>query len=284
MSLISRAQYFFLHQNQPDKIHHLLKNHIFGNLFFENSTRTRSSFEVAAKKMGAEVINFQPDSSSVKKGESVYDTIKTFDSLGLKALIIRHGDDRLIDQLQKKMTTSLINAGAGVYEHPSQGLLDLLTLYQEFSDLKGLKVGICGDIKHSRVAGSLIIASKIIGFKVYIAGPAELLIDDPLVTKCDFGEMLKIVDAQMMLRVQFERHEELSFKQEEYHQKFGMNLERLENMKKHSILMHPGPFNRGIEVSDEVIEHEKSRIFKQVNNGVAARMAILEWISSGDRK
>lgn len=281
LSLIDRAVFFSLQKNQPDKFHHLLKNKIVANIFYEPSTRTRISFEVAAKKLGADVVNFTPENSSVKKGETVYDTLKTLENLEIDALILRHSDDHIFDSLQNKISKPIINAGAGKFEHPSQGLLDLVTLYQEFGKLEGLKVAVCGDIKYSRVAGSLFVAAKKFGMKIFICGPKILMPDEydsTYIQQIDFDEAITQVDAVMMLRIQLERHIGLELDAKSYHQEFGLTLSRVEKMKDHAIIMHPGPFNRGIEISDEVVEHSKSRIFKQVNNGVFARMAILEWI------
>lgn len=283
LSLIDRAQFFFLNQHHPDKINHLLKNRIVANVFYEPSTRTRCSFEIAAKRLGADVVNFVPENSSVKKGETVYDTLKSLESLGVDGIIFRHADDHILDQLKPNLNLPLINAGAGKHEHPSQGLLDILTLTQEFGKLEGLKVAVCGDIKHSRVAGSLMVAAKIFNFKIYLCGPDSLLpdVNDPHVEKADFEKILPEVDAVMMLRIQLERHENLDLDPKSYHHHYGMNQRRQLLMKKNAIILHPGPFNRGIEISDDMVEHAQSRIFKQMNNGVAARMAVLEWAISG---
>jgi aspartate carbamoyltransferase catalytic subunit len=283
LSLIHRGQFFFLHQNQPDKINHLLKNKVFANVFYEPSTRTRCSFEMAVKRLGGEVINFVPENSSVKKGETVYDTLKTLESLGVDSIIFRHADDHILEQLQPYLKIPLINAGAGKHEHPTQGLLDLLTLHQEFGKLQGLKVAVCGDIKHSRVAGSLMVAARKFGMQIYLCGPDSLLppISDQFIRKASFDEILPEVDAVMMLRIQLERHESLELDAGSYHHQFGMNQRRQDLMKKHSIILHPGPFNRGVEISDEMVEHAQSRIFKQMTNGVAARMAVLEWTING---
>lgn len=281
LALINRALFFSLHKNQPDKFESLLKNKIIANVFYEPSTRTRISFEVAAKKMGAEVINFSPENSSVKKGETVYDTLKTLEHLEIDSLILRHSDDTIFNSLQDKIQRPLLNAGAGKFEHPSQGLLDLVTLYQEFGKLEGLTVAVCGDIKYSRVAGSLLVAARKFGMKVLISGPDSLLpqeYDESFVEKVSFNEAIEKADAVMMLRIQLERHVGLELDSQTYHKNFGLTLERVNRMKDHSIFMHPGPFNREVEISSDVIEHPKSRIFKQVNNGVFARMAILEWI------
>ena len=283
LSLIHRAQFFFQNQQRPENIHHLLKNRIFANVFYEPSTRTRCSFEIAAKRLGADIVNFVPDNSSVKKGETVYDTLKSLESLGVDGLVFRHADEYIMEKLQPLLKLPLINAGAGKFEHPSQGLLDLLTLFQEFGKLEGLKIAVCGDIKHSRVAGSLMVAAKIFGMNIYLCGPESLLpvVTDTHIQKADFDEILPEVDAVMMLRIQLERHENLDLDPKSYHHQFGMNHRRQLSMKKHAIILHPGPFNRGVEISDDMVEHSQSRIFKQMSNGVAARMAILEWTMSG---
>lgn len=284
-SLIQRAQYFHLHFHQLDKINLLLKNRIFANVFYEPSTRTRCSFEIAAKRLGADVVNFVPENSSVKKGETVYDTLRSLESLGVDSIVFRHADDHILDQLSSSLNVPLINAGAGKNEHPTQGLLDLLTLFQEFEKLEGLTIAVCGDIKHSRVAGSLMVAAKIFGIKIYLCGPEALIPDvtGPHVEKAAFDKILPEVDAVMMLRIQLERHESLELDAKSYHQQFGLNPERQLRMKDNAIILHPGPFNRGVEISDELVEHPQSRIFKQMNNGVAARMAVLEWATNGKR-
>ncbi|MGE3608485.1 MAG: aspartate carbamoyltransferase catalytic subunit [Bacteriovoracaceae bacterium] len=278
-SLIDRAHYFSLHKNRPEQISQILQHKIFANVFYEPSTRTRCSFEIAAKRLGAEVVNFVPENSSVKKGETVYDTLKTLESLGVDGIILRHADDHIFDEMAHRFHLPLLNAGAGKHEHPSQGLLDLLTLKQEFGKLEGLKIAVCGDIKHSRVAGSLMVAAEIFGMEIFLCGPDSLLpkIEKPLIKNSNFDKVLPQVDALMMLRIQLERHENLDLNPQVYHQKFGLNLNRLNQMKKDAIILHPGPFNRGIEISDEIVEHPQSRIFKQMSNGVFARMAILEW-------
>lgn len=284
--LLDRAQFFSLHHNQPELLPPLLKNKIVVNAFYEPSTRTRCSFEVAVKRLGGEVVNFTPENSSVKKGESVYDTLKSLESLGVNAIVLRHSDDQIFDGLKDRLSIPLINAGAGKHEHPSQGLLDLLTLKQEFGELKGLKVAVCGDVKHSRVAGSLLVAAEKYGMQIYLCGPEELLPDAklPYAQKANFDEVLPEVDAVMMLRIQLERHENLELDAKTYRQHFGLHLSRVEKMKSTAIVMHPGPFNRGVEISDDVVEHARSRIFKQVKNGVYARMAILEWALAGGLK
>ncbi|HXH74432.1 MAG TPA: aspartate carbamoyltransferase catalytic subunit [Bacteriovoracaceae bacterium] len=279
LSLLNRAQFFSSHVKQPDQLNHILKNKIIANAFYEPSTRTRCSFEIAAKRLGAEVVNFSPENSSVKKGETVYDTLKTLESLGVDGIVLRHADDHVFEALKGSIACPMINAGAGKHEHPSQGLLDLLTLQQEFNQLVGLKVAVCGDIKHSRVAGSLMVAAEKLGMEIHLCGPSELLpeVDKKFIHKSAFDDVLPVVDAVMMLRIQLERHENLELNQNSYHKQFGMNETRAKKMLDHAIIMHPGPFNRGIEIADDIVEHPRSRIFKQVGNGVYARMAILEW-------
>ena len=279
ISLLDRSHFFSLNHRNPDKVHHLLRHKIIANVFYEPSTRTRCSFEVAAKRLGAEVVNFVPENSSVKKGETVYDTLKSLESLGVEGIVFRHSDDHVFDQLKNKLHLPLLNAGAGKYEHPSQGLLDLFTLREEFKRLEGLKIAICGDVKHSRVAGSLIVAAEKFGMEIFLSGPQSLIpqTQKSFVRETPFDEALTKVDAVMMLRIQLERHETLDLNQESYHRDFGMNPARLAKMKKEAIILHPGPFNRGVEISDELVEHPQSRIFKQMENGVYARMAILEW-------
>jgi aspartate carbamoyltransferase catalytic subunit len=279
MALVEKAQSFSHLLQTPEKIPPLLQHKIIANVFYEPSTRTRCSFEVAAKRLGGEVINFAPENSSVKKGETVYDTLKTLESLGVESLVFRHSDDHILEDLKSAFHLPLINAGAGKHEHPTQGLLDLLTLYQEFGKLQGLKVAVCGDIKHSRVAGSLLVAAKIFGIKIYLCAPKTLRPNSSMavVESSDFDLILPEVDAVMMLRIQLERHEGLELDAKTYHHQFGMNQRRQKMMQPHAIIMHPGPFNRGLEISDDMVEHPQSRIFKQMHNGVAARMAILDW-------
>jgi aspartate carbamoyltransferase catalytic subunit len=282
-NLIERAHFFSLHSKQPDNIHPLLKHKIFANVFYEPSTRTRCSFEIAAKRLGADVVNFVPENSSVKKGETVYDTLKTLESLGVDGIVLRHSDDHVFDHIHDKFNLPLLNAGAGKNEHPSQGLLDLLTLHQEFGKLQGLRIAVCGDIKHSRVAGSLMIAAEKFGMEIYLCGPESLL---PLarnnyVRNAGLDDILPKVDALMMLRMQFERHDGLELDAKSYPAQFGLSLDRVHKMKSEAIILHPGPFNRGIEIADQVVEHRQSRIFKQMANGVFARMAILEWAMQG---
>lgn len=256
-------------------------NPVICNLFFEPSTRTRFSFEVAAKKLGYHVLNFDPKAASTEKGETLYDTLKTFEAMGVNAAIIRTSEENILQEIADKVEVSIINAGAGANEHPSQGLLDLLTMRQHFGDIEGLKVAIIGDVKHSRVANSNIIALGKFGAKVMLSGPevwmplpsSGLLNDHVSITNVD--EAVAEADVVMLLRVQRERHT-LTNAFDNYLDEYGLNKKRFNSMQKHAVIMHPAPFNRGIEIDGDLVEDEKSLIYKQVANGVAVRMAILE--------
>lgn len=245
------------------------------NLFFEPSTRTKLSFEVAEKKLGLDIINFVAETSSAKKGESLYDTAKTLESIGANILVIRHFDDNYYDDLVDNIKIPIINAGAGCAQHPTQSLLDLLTIKQEFNQFDGLTVGIIGDIKHSRVAHSNAEALRKLGANVVFSGPKEWIDDERYYA--DIDDVIEQADVVMMLRIQHERHQQsMGLSVEEYHQQYGLTVERERRMKKHSIIMHPAPVNRGVEIADELVECSRSRIFKQVSNGVFVRMAVLK--------
>lgn len=247
---------------------------IVANLFFEPSTRTHYSFDTAELRLGCNTINFDSENSSLKKGESLYDTIKTFESFGVDALVIRHKEDKYYEQLVDKINIPIINGGDGVENHPSQSLLDLYTIKKEFGKLEGLNIAIVGDIKHSRVAHSNIEVMQRLGMNVYTSGPEEFSEE-----KYNFGKLEDIIskmDIIMLLRVQYERHnEQLAISPEEYNKCYGLNLENINKMKKTAIIMHPAPFNRGIEITDDVVECDKSRIFAQIKNGVFIRMALI---------
>ncbi|MBM7603400.1 aspartate carbamoyltransferase catalytic subunit [Metabacillus crassostreae] len=246
------------------------------NLFFEPSTRTRFSFEVAEKKLGLEVLNFSAEHSSVQKGETLYDTVKTLESIGANAVVIRHQEDHFFEDLIGKVSIPIINAGDGCGHHPTQSLLDLLTIQQEFGGFKDLTVSIHGDIKHSRVARSNAEVLTRLGAKVLFSGPKEW--QDPLNingTYVEVDEAISQSDVVMLLRIQHERHEQKANAQN-YLSQYGLTKERERQMKKHAIIMHPAPVNRDVEIDGDLIECERSRIFKQMENGVFARMAVLK--------
>lgn len=245
------------------------------NLFFEASTRTHYSFNNAEQKLGCKVIDFAPESSSVQKGESLYDTVKTFEAIGVDAFVIRHKENEYYKQLEN-IKVPILSGGDGTGAHPTQSLLDLLTVKQEFKSFEDLSCVIVGDINHSRVAHTNIEVMKRLGMKVYIVGPEEFLKGEEETKRVNLDDVIDKVDIVMLLRVQLERHsEKMKLTNEEYNKQYGMNLERVNKMKKDAIIMHPAPFNRGVEITDEVVECEKSRIFKQMENGVFVRMAVL---------
>ncbi|MBP7982555.1 MAG: aspartate carbamoyltransferase catalytic subunit [Kaistella sp.] len=248
------------------------------NLFFEDSTRTKTSFDIAERKLGLQVVPFDVTSSSVNKGESLYDTVKTLQSLGVNLLVIRHKQDQFYKEL-KEIDLPIINGGDGTGNHPSQTLLDLMTIHQEFGKFKGLKIGIVGDVKHSRVANSNAVALRKMGAKVYFSGPEKWFDEGAIIngTYLSIDDLVKEVDVLMLLRIQHERHDEkMKISLNNYHKKFGLTLEREKTMKENAIIMHPAPINRGVEIHDDLVESPRSRIFQQMRNGVFARMAILK--------
>ncbi len=265
------------------------------NLFFEDSTRTRISFEAAAKRLSADVINFSAKGSSLSKGESLKDTALTLQAMGADAVVIRHGASGAPHQLarQQWMTGTVINAGDGTHEHPTQALLDAFTirrhLGQDSGDLQGLRIAIVGDVLHSRVARSNVLLLQKLGAKVVLIAPPTLL---PVGVASWGAEVsysldaeIESVDAIMMLRVQRERMDDLYFPTErEYSRNFGLNLERINSMKSDAIVMHPGPMNRGLEISADSADSTRSVIVEQVANGVSIRMAVLYLLLSGTER
>ncbi len=249
-------------------------------LFFENSTRTHYSFQCALLNLGIKVLDFNTETSSVKKGESLYDTVRTFESFGVDGVIIRHSEDEYFKELEG-VEMPIWNAGDGKANHPTQCLLDLMTIYEEYGKFEGLKCCIIGDISHSRVAHTNIEIMERLGMEVYISGPEEY--NDGSAKWIPVDEAVKNMDVVMLLRVQFERHtEKMSMSIEEYHEKYGLTVKRMEMMKKNAIIMHPGPINRGVEMASEVCECEKSRYFKQITNGVYVRMAVISKVLDGE--
>lgn len=248
------------------------------NLFFEDSTRTKTSFDIAERKLGLQVVPFDASQSSVNKGESLYDTVKTIESLGVHLVVIRDKKDRYFEEL-KNIKIPVINGGDGTGNHPSQCMLDLLTIYQEFHTFKDLKIGIVGDVKHSRVANSNAEALRRLGAKVYFSGPENWFDEGALIngTYLPVDELIQEVDVLMLLRIQHERHDSaMSFSASDYHHKYGLTKERESRMKSNAIIMHPAPINRDVEIDTDLVECDRSRIFKQMQNGVFARMAIIK--------
>ncbi|MBO1265542.1 aspartate carbamoyltransferase catalytic subunit [Proteiniclasticum sp. SCR006] len=268
-SLLNRAMAF-----KNGEVSHF-PDRIVGNLFFEPSTRTHQSFIMAEKKMGMQNMDLFPEGSSLKKGESLYDTAKTYEAIGADALVIRSKEDKYYEALRGKLSIPVLNGGDGSGDHPTQSLLDLLTIREEFGSFEGLKVLIAGDISHSRVAHSNMEVMERLGMKVYQSAPE--IFQEKKRTYHDMDEIIGEMDIVMMLRVQHERHEVKSVVDcESYNRDYGMNEKRISLMKPSAILMHPAPVNRGWEVTDEVVECEKSRIMRQMRNGVYVRMAVLE--------
>jgi len=254
-------------------------------LFFEPSTRTRTSFQRAAQRLGADVLNFDASTSSTRKGETALDTLKNIEAMGVRGFVIRHHEDGAVAALTQHVNadTALINAGDGRSAHPTQGLLDMLTLRQAKGvDFSQLKVLIVGDVKHSRVARSDLHALRALGAgEIRVCGPAALLPNDATLDGCvvshDIDAALADIDAVMMLRLQRERMDEgLIDSLDDYHRDYGLTAARLRRAAADAVVLHPGPINRGIEITDEVADGPQSLILKQVSNGVAVRMAVLE--------
>lgn len=256
------------------------------NLFFESSTRTHKSFEVAEKKLGLDVIEFDAKTSSVNKGETLYDTILTMSALGVDICVVRHSEvdyyKELIDS--RTIQTAIVNGGDGSGQHPSQCLLDLMTIYEEFGKFEDLKIAIAGDITHSRVAKSNMQILKRLGAEIFFAGPAEWYSEefDVYGKHVSIDEIIDQVDVLMLLRVQHERHDgDGGFSKETYHNLHGLTVVRYDKLKSSAIVMHPAPVNRDVEIADRLVEAPQSRIVAQMQNGVFVRMAILEAILNG---
>jgi aspartate carbamoyltransferase catalytic subunit len=258
------------------------------NAFFENSTRTLFSFELAGKRLGAQVSNFHPAASSVRKGETLIDTALTLNAMRPDLLVIRHEANGAAGEVAGLMNCPVINAGDGQGEHPTQALLDALTLRRRFGRLEGLKVAICGDIEHSRVANSNLRSLPLLGAEVRIVAPPSLLpthVPDGIAVYQDFDEGIAGVDAVMMLRIQRERMEEdFPDTLQDYHTEYGLDRARLARAAPHAVVMHPGPMNRGVEIDGEVADDpERSVILEQVEMGVAVRMACLDLLTRARR-
>lgn len=266
--------------NRPIKKVPSLRDVTVANLFFENSTRTRLSFELAEKRLSADVVNFSASSSSVSKGETLIDTVNNILSMKVDMVVMRHPHPGAAVFLSREVKASIINAGDGTHEHPTQALLDAYSIRQALGEVGGKKVLIVGDIRHSRVALSNIICLQLLGAEVMLSGPSTLMpkyiTELGVKVETDFDRALQWCDVANMLRVQHERMDMKYFPSlREYSMCYGLTIERLEKRGKPLVIMHPGPINRGVEVSSAVADHPQSVILKQVENGVAVRMAVL---------
>jgi len=293
IAILDTAQELARVSDGPMKKLPTLRGRTIVNLFYEDSTRTRISFEAAAKRLSADVINFSAKGSSVSKGESLKDTALTLQAMGADAVIIRHSASGAARRLADSEWTSgiVVNAGDGTHEHPSQALLDAFTIRKHLShgapDLKGIKVAIVGDVLHSRVARSNVLLLEKLGAKVFLVAPPTLLpvgVENwPVTVSFDLDQVLPEVDAVMMLRVQLERMSDSFFPSaREYSRYFGLNQERLSKLKPNAIVMHPGPMNRGLEITAESADSARSVIVEQVSNGISVRMAILYLLLAGE--
>jgi len=292
INILNTAEELARASDGPMKKLPTLRGRTIVNLFAEDSTRTRISFEAAAKRLSADVINFSAKGSSASKGESLKDTAQTLQAMGADAVIIRHSASGAAVRLAESqwMSGAVINAGDGTHEHPSQALLDAFTIRRHLShggeDLTGLHIAIVGDVLHSRVARSNVLLLTKLGAKVTLVSPPTLLpvgIESwPVTVSYDFDAVIENVDAVMMLRIQLERMSEMFFPNaREYSRYFGLNSDRLRRMKPTAIVMHPGPMNRGLEITADSADSARSVIVEQVTNGVSVRMAILYLLLAG---
>lgn len=266
--------------NRPIKKVPSLRDITIANLFFENSTRTRISFELAEKRLSADVINFSAASSSTKKGETLIDTVNNILAMKVDMIVMRHPNPGAHQLLAKHIDAQIVNAGDGTHEHPTQALLDAFSMQEKLGDLQGKKILICGDIKHSRVALSNIFCLQKLGAKVRVCGPPTLIpkfIENLGVeVSYDIKESLQWCDVANVLRIQLERQDIKYIPSlREYSMAFGLNKQLLDSLKKEIVIMHPGPMNRGVEIDSDVADSKHAIILQQVENGVAIRMAVL---------
>ena len=280
--ILARSKYFQPAPGQPFKRLDTLRGRTIVNLFFEASTRTRTSFEIAARRLGAEILSISTAGSSVSKGESLVDTLNTLGAMLPDAIVMRHSASGAPHFLSRYLPIPFVNAGDGTHEHPTQALLDALTIIDRRGSLAGLRIAIIGDIAHSRVARSNIFLLSKFDVHIVLCGPASLLppemgrIAKGIELTWDMEDAIRNADVIMMLRVQFERQHETMFPANEYFQFYGLRPEHVELAKPDAIVMHPGPINRGREISSEVADSQRSAILNQVGNGIAVRMAVLE--------
>ena len=250
------------------------------SFFAENSTRTKLSFQLAAKKLGCEVVDFEVSTSSLEKGERLIDTFRCLEAMKVDLCITRWKENALTD-IAPELKMSFVSGGEGVDSHPSQALLDCYTWKQRQGDLEGKRLLIVGDIVHSRVASSHFELAEILGYEIKIAGPIHWMPADKLDKQVDLEHGLAWADAVMMLRVQKERHEQ-SVDTEDYNEDYGLNLKRLELIQKSAVILHPGPFNLGVEITEDVLKDSRTLIWDQVENGLYIRMAVLKLLLGGE--
>ncbi len=281
-AILARAKDFQPIQSQPSKKLDTLRGKMIVNLFYEASTRTRTSFEIAAKRLGADAVSITASGSSVSKGESLVDTLNTLAAMRPNAIVMRHSASGAPHFLARYLAIPIINAGDGTHEHPTQALLDARTILDRRPRLEGLRVAIIGDIAHSRVARSNVHLLSKFGAEIVLCGPASLLpaelasLAPGVRLSTDIREAIRDADVIMMLRVQLERQHEAAFPAGEYFQFYGLRLEHLDLARPDAIVMHPGPINRGRELASEVADSQRSVILNQVENGIAVRMAVLD--------
>jgi aspartate carbamoyltransferase catalytic subunit len=283
-AILDRAKYFQPLQNESFKRLDTLRGRMVVNLFYEASTRTRISFEIAAKRLGADAVSISASGSSVSKGESLVDTLNTLVAMRPDAIVMRHSASGAPHFLSRYLPIPIVNAGDGTHEHPTQALLDARTILDRRGRLDGLRVAIIGDIAHSRVARSNVHLLSKFGVDIVLCGPASLLpreltaIAPGVTLEHNIREAIRDADVIMMLRVQLERQHEASYPVGEYFRFYGLRLEHMELAKPNVIVMHPGPINRGREISSDVVDSQRSVILNQVENGISVRMAVLEKI------
>lgn len=280
MELLNSSKAFFQLSRRPVKKAPTLRGKTLLNLFFENSTRTRTSFELAGKRLSADVVNISAAASSVSKGETLSDTVRTLDAMRPDILVVRHSSSGAAEYIARRTDAVVINAGDGTHEHPTQALLDAFSILQHRKNIAGLNVTICGDIAHSRVARSNILLLKKLGAVVRICGPRTLLPADLEALGCPYFQRMEPAmegaDVVMMLRIQTERLGGVYFPSlREYSKFFSLNRARLALARPDALVMHPGPMNRGVEISSEIADHERSLVLGQVEAGVAVRMSVL---------
>lgn len=278
--LLSKAIFFAQNPSFPKP----KTEHLVASLFMEPSTRTEMSFKIASAKLGFIHVDLNADRSSLKKGETFEETLHALQTMGVRSAIVRTKDENLLKEQQQKTEISLINAGSGTSHHPTQAMTDLLTIKKELGRTTNLKLAIIGDIKHSRVANSNIILHQKLGNELFLCAPNGF--ESPQTGKnihhVDFQTALKEADVIMLLRVQSERHDHHKITKENYLLEFGMTKERLNNLRPEQIILHPGPFNRGVEIDPDILSDTRVKIWKQVENSIPMRMAILDWIINGE--